>query len=137
MLNKLVVHALIIDNLNRVLLLQRSQDDYMGGLWDFPGGLVDSGEELYNGLHREIKEETSLAVNVGMPLTLETCFYQGNQYITIVFLCRLIGENSFILNEEHAAGHWLLPEEILSHPTVSYVIPALTHAGLILPSKSK
>lgn len=56
---QLVVGAVIADG-DRVLLLQRPVDDFMGGLWELPSGKVDPGERLDAALRREVKEETGL-----------------------------------------------------------------------------
>lgn len=41
-----------------VVLMQRRDS----GLWGFPGGLVDWGEDIVTAAHRELREETSLAI---------------------------------------------------------------------------
>ena len=57
---QLVVGAVITDDEDRVLLLKRPADDFMGGLWELPSGKVDPGERLDTALTREVKEETGL-----------------------------------------------------------------------------
>ncbi|MEU6250457.1 NUDIX domain-containing protein [Glycomyces sp. NPDC047010] len=57
---QLVVGAVITDTEDRVLLLKRPADDFMGGLWELPSGKVDPGERLDTALTREVKEETGL-----------------------------------------------------------------------------
>lgn len=57
---QLVVGAVITDDEDRVLLLKRPADDFMGGLWELPSGKVDPGERLDAALIREVKEETGL-----------------------------------------------------------------------------
>jgi 8-oxo-dGTP diphosphatase len=44
----------------KVLLVRRAKPPYEG-LWAFPGGFVDYGEELENCAARELKEETAIA----------------------------------------------------------------------------
>ena len=61
-ITKHVVGAVIPDAEGRVLLLQRTADDYLGGLWELPSGGVDAGETLTEALHREVAEETGLTV---------------------------------------------------------------------------
>lgn len=61
-ITKTVVGAVIADNDGKVLLLHRSADDYLGGLWELPSGGVDDGEDLIEALHREVAEETGLTV---------------------------------------------------------------------------
>ncbi|WP_194838808.1 NUDIX domain-containing protein [Nocardia sp. XZ_19_369] len=58
---QLVVGAVVVQD-DRVLLLQRPVDDFMGGIWELPSGKVDPGETLDEALIREVKEETGLDV---------------------------------------------------------------------------
>ena len=57
------VKSLIIYN-RKTLLIKRVSAE--GGTWEFPGGLMEFGEDLHNALRREIKEETGLEdISVG------------------------------------------------------------------------
>mgnify|MGYP003132271949 CR=1 FL=1 len=60
---KTVAKVVLIDKDNRILMLKRS--DYMdrfAGEWDLPGGHLKQNESLFDGLCREVKEETGLSV---------------------------------------------------------------------------
>lgn len=60
--SKFVAKAVILDG-EKVLLLKRS--DYLKkhkGEWDLPGGHIHVGEELEDGLVREVYEETGITV---------------------------------------------------------------------------
>ena len=46
----------------RFLIAQRPLDGLLGGLWEFPGGKLESGETLAQALVREIEEELSITV---------------------------------------------------------------------------
>ncbi|KAA8884211.1 NUDIX domain-containing protein [Nocardia colli] len=58
---QLVVGAVVAHD-DKVLLLQRPADDFMGGIWELPSGKVDPGETLDQALIREVKEETGLDI---------------------------------------------------------------------------
>jgi 8-oxo-dGTP diphosphatase len=60
---QLVVGAVIEDD-DRVLLLKRPVDDFMGGIFELPSGKVEQGEDLKTALAREVEEETGLQVTV-------------------------------------------------------------------------
>jgi 8-oxo-dGTP diphosphatase len=57
-----VVVGAVIQHDGRVLILRRSADDFMGGIWELPSGKVDPGETLDQSLAREVLEETGLRV---------------------------------------------------------------------------
>lgn len=59
---QLVVGA-VVQHDGKVLLLQRPEHDFMGGIWELPSGKVEPGESLDQALIREVKEETGLSVS--------------------------------------------------------------------------
>jgi 8-oxo-dGTP diphosphatase len=58
---QLVVGA-VVQHDGKVLLLQRPDDDFMGGIFELPSGKVEAGEALDAALKREVKEESGLDV---------------------------------------------------------------------------
>ncbi|MBZ5699944.1 MAG: NUDIX hydrolase [Acidobacteriia bacterium] len=56
------VGGVVIDN-GRTLLIRRSNPP-LEGQWSIPGGLLELGETLAQGVARELAEETGLEVNV-------------------------------------------------------------------------
>ena len=58
----LVVAVALVDSDRRVLLQQRAPGRHMAGLWEFPGGKIDSGERPEAALVRELEEELGIAV---------------------------------------------------------------------------
>jgi A/G-specific adenine glycosylase len=59
-----IVTAAVICRDRQVLITQRPLDGLLGGLWEFPGGKLQPGEDLADCLQREISEELGVAVNV-------------------------------------------------------------------------
>lgn len=49
---------------NEVLLIRRSPSDSWGLIWEFPRGKVEKGENIKDGLRREVKEETGLSIKI-------------------------------------------------------------------------
>ncbi|MFH1490346.1 MAG: NUDIX domain-containing protein, partial [Pseudomonadota bacterium] len=49
---------------NKVLLVKRAKEPGKG-LWSLPGGALELGESLVDGLKREISEEVSIEIEVG------------------------------------------------------------------------
>jgi 8-oxo-dGTP diphosphatase len=70
-----VVGAAILDSLEhpaRLLVARRTAPEQFAGLWEFPGGKVEAGEECEAALHRELKEELGVGVRLGAELPAGT-----------------------------------------------------------------
>ena len=52
-----VVAAVIENEKEEVLCALRSNNMSLANLWEFPGGKVEEGEDIYSALVREIEEE--------------------------------------------------------------------------------
>jgi 8-oxo-dGTP diphosphatase len=61
---KVAVSAVIFDEQDRVLLIERGRPPGQG-LWTVPGGRLEFGEPLAAAVQREVMEETGLEVEVG------------------------------------------------------------------------
>ncbi len=68
MSNTLRVAVAIIKNKNNeVLISLRKKHVHQGGLWEFPGGKLELGENAYDALKREIQEEINLSIKKAIP----------------------------------------------------------------------
>ena len=56
----------------RLLVARRTAPEQFAGLWEFPGGKVEAGEECEAALHRELKEELGVGVRLGAELPAGT-----------------------------------------------------------------
>ena len=59
---KIQVVAAVIRKEEKILVAKRSESKNSGGLWEFPGGKVESGEEPKQALIREIIEELDCVI---------------------------------------------------------------------------
>ena len=62
-----VAVGVIKNKTGQVLLAKRPHDVHQGGLWEFPGGKQEAGEDARTALNREIQEELGLTVLKARP----------------------------------------------------------------------
>lgn len=86
----LVVAVALVDDDNRVLIAQRPKGKSMAGLWEFPGGKVESGETPETALIRELKEELTIDVTEAClaPFTFASHSYEKFHLLMPLFVCR-------------------------------------------------
>lgn len=63
-----VMAGLLIDAEGRVLLAQRPAGKHLAGMWEFPGGKLESGETPLAALARELQEELGIRMRRAEPL---------------------------------------------------------------------
>jgi 8-oxo-dGTP diphosphatase len=79
------VAAVVVDDHDRALLIRRRDN----GHWEPPGGVLELGEQVAEGLHREVAEETGLQVE---PSALTGVYKNMSQgIVALVFRCRQTG----------------------------------------------
>jgi 8-oxo-dGTP diphosphatase len=96
------VGGVVIEN-GRALLIRRGSEPLLGQ-WSIPGGTLELGESLENGVIRELKEETGLTVRIVEMIEVFDRIYEDEadaaqkkgpryHYVIIDYLCeRLDGE---------------------------------------------
>lgn len=118
----LIVHAAIINN-RKLLILKRAEETYLGGLWDFPGGTLEDGEEPEAGARREVLEETGLTLNELELFHSRSDFDQAKnkQFITLIFMAETTELTIKINPIEHSEYLWAKPNEIKSFKLAAYL----------------
>lgn len=114
MKHAIAVKALIVDS-GRVLLIKRNDDDsHCPEIWEVPGGRLGEGEDPFEGLKREVREETGLEVSVGSPLQVHHFTRDDGRPITMmVFACSL-ESGELACGGEHSHCEWIPLEDCKS-----------------------
>lgn len=112
----LVIRSIIKRDTGEVLIIRRSKEDsHLPGIWEFPGGKLDKGQNLSTAQEEEVKQETGLNVETTQHLvraedyTIESGEYDGFPYIVLVGLSRLVG-GELELSQEHDKAKWIMSE---------------------------
>ena len=86
----IVAACALLDREGAVLLAQRPPGRPLAGLWEFPGGKVEAGEQPEEALIRELREELGLEIAKEdlTPLTFASHAYPGFHLLMPVYLCR-------------------------------------------------
>ena len=115
-ITKLVVGVAIAKG-KRILVVRRSPDDYMGGIFELPGGGVDEGETIEETVKREALEETGLQVIAILSM------YEGFDYEKstkkvrqLNFLVDALGDEVKLELSEHDAFEWIGEEDLDNYP---------------------
>ncbi len=109
--------AFIVKDGKLLMLKRRANDPHKPGAWDIPGGRLELGEDPYEGLKREMKEETGANVEIIMPLSVHHFVRDDGQKITLtIYWCKLVSDK-IVLSEEHQEYKWFdLATESLNMP---------------------
>jgi A/G-specific adenine glycosylase len=98
------VTAAVLQRDDCVLIAQRPEKGLLGGLWEFPGGKKEPGEDLHGCVRREIREELGVEIQVGDLLGIYNHAYSHFRVTLHAFLCTLNGGEPQL--KEHANLCW-------------------------------
>jgi ADP-ribose pyrophosphatase YjhB (NUDIX family) len=112
------VAGVVVNDEGQALLIQRRDN----GHWEPPGGVLEHGETVEDGLLREVLEETGLKVEAGAL----TGVYQNlpRHIIALVFRCRHIGGEP-TTSDETAAFRWATTDDVRSLVAEAYAVRVL------------
>jgi A/G-specific adenine glycosylase len=109
------VTAAVIQRAEQVLIARRPENGLLGGLWEFPGGKVQPGEDLASCLQREICEELDVQIQVGAHLGVYRHAYTHFRVTLHAFRCKLLnGDEPKPL--EASGLHWAALDELADFP---------------------
>ncbi len=113
----------------RVLLVRRGRPP-LEGEWSIPGGALEVGEPLVDGVRRELREETGLEVEPLEVLAVLDRIIRDPQgrvrfhYVLIDYLCRVVSGQACAASDARECA-WARPAELARyqlHPETLRVI---------------
>ncbi|ASM73887.1 MULTISPECIES: (deoxy)nucleoside triphosphate pyrophosphohydrolase [Roseobacteraceae] len=121
----LVSAVALIDVDGRVLLAQRPEGKSMAGMWEFPGGKVETGETPEAALIRELYEELGIETwqSCLAPLTFASHSYDDFHLLMPLFACRKWGGTP--MSKENQALKWVRPNDLKSYPMPAADVPLI------------
>lgn len=99
------VAGLVTNSAGKILLVK---SPWRG--WEYPGGLIEPGETFQEALHREIREEAGVEVEITGFVGI--CKNVERNIVNIDFTCRYIS-GELTTSEESTEVIWATPEEAM------------------------
>jgi 8-oxo-dGTP diphosphatase len=108
----LVAAVVLLNDEGKVLLAKRPPGRPLAGLWEFPGGKVDAGENPETALIRELLEELGIEIARAdlVPLTFASHAYSEFHLLMPLYLCKRW--RGSIAAQENQELLWVKPEEL-------------------------
>lgn len=117
-----VVCAVVENEKGEFLLCQRPDGKSQAGLWEFPGGKIETGESEQAALKREIIEELGCQLLVGEALDSVVHAYGDFTIKLIPYRCKLVnGQSPQAL--EHQAVEWVALQDFKHFPLAPADVP--------------
>lgn len=128
----LVVAVALIDADGRVLISQRPEGKSLAGLWEFPGGKIETGERPEAALIRELKEELNIDVAESClaPLTFASHAYDDFHLMMPLYVCRRW--KGVVTALEGQAINWVRPRALREYPMPPADVPLIPHLEELL-----
>jgi 8-oxo-dGTP diphosphatase len=105
----------IIEQQGRFLITQRRMAGTLAGLWEFPGGKVESGDTDEQTLGRVIRERLGVDVKMGRMRAHRTHHYTGYSVDWVTYETHILSEQ-----DPRALGvadlRWVAPGELDQYP---------------------
>jgi 8-oxo-dGTP diphosphatase len=113
------VAGAVVNDAGHLLAIRRRDN----GRWEPPGGVLEVGETLHEGLRREVEEETGLAIEADALTGVYQNMARG--IIAFVFRCHVVGGAISPVTFEASEVAWLTPAEVAARMAEAYAVRLL------------
>jgi 8-oxo-dGTP diphosphatase len=117
---------------NHILLVERGKEP-LKGLWSLPGGALETGESLRDGIRREVLEETGLTVEPEEVATIFERIMRDEQgqteyhYVLIDYICEAASGEARAATDVSAVA-WVSETELLQYKLTEGTLPVILEA---------
>ncbi|MCL2451697.1 NUDIX hydrolase [Candidatus Saccharibacteria bacterium] len=115
---RVAAKAVIMNDRNQILILRESETHVGGsqaGKYGLVGGRIGSDEPFFDGLRREVREETGLEIEIEKPIFVGEWWPEihgaRNHIVATFMLCRA-KSTAVKLSEEHDDFQWINRDEM-------------------------
>jgi 8-oxo-dGTP diphosphatase len=129
-----VAVGVILNDAKQILITKRAQGSHQGGLWEFPGGKVEAGESLEQGLSRELEEELGIVVGRTSPL-LQVEHDYGDKAV-LLDVCVVWEFSGHARGKERQAMAWVTLADLAGYEFPVANKPIITAIAALLTSRS-
>ena len=125
------VGAIIIDA-GRVLLVERGREP-LKGYWSLPGGVLEVGEKLAEGIRRETLEETGLEIELMSVVEIFERIMRDQtgrveyHYVLVDYLCRVTG-GSLEPGDDVSRVVWVERSDLSQYKITEGTVPVIEKA---------
>lgn len=119
-----VVAAIIENDKNEILCALRSPEMAIPNMWEFPGGKVEKGEDIFAALQREIDEELQCEIETSDEVFNDHTHEYDTFIINLISIkCKIVSGTP--IASEHSKLIWLKRENLDSLKWAPADIPAV------------
>lgn len=122
---------MILDG-DRILLVERGKDP-LKGFWSLPGGVLELGETLREGIRREVLEETGLTIETVAVLEIFERIMRDSDgkpeyhYVLIDYVCRVTG-GALLAGDDVSRVQWVARRDLPHHRITEGTVPVIEKA---------
>lgn len=127
-----VAAAAIFNGSGELLLALRDKQQHQGGLWEFPGGKVEAGENVQGALARELNEELGIEIDLSATSSLIQVPYHYPDKSVLLDVFRVDHFNGEAYGREGQPLRWINLTDLDSYQFPAANKPIVN--ALLLPS---
>ena len=108
-----ILHKCMLEKDGKILLLKRSDNDTLGGKWDFAGGNIEALEKSEDCVRREVLEESGLRVfdieRIGID---EVIIKKNKRHYIVFYYSGKVKSSDVVLSNEHSDFKWVKKKDL-------------------------